>query len=124
MQASRPALAREAPLLVELGKILSFFLTIITLLEALNSAFFIPGANWNDRLAASILRIAVAGCISFASGILFTLTARAHRGRAPTLLSTLPVRLFFWTLLGMALLFALSWYLDAYYVPLLWRNQP
>jgi hypothetical protein len=41
-----------------------------------------------------------------------------------SLARTLPVRLFFWTLLGLALLFAVSWYLDVYYMPLFWRNQP
>ncbi|HEV2325928.1 MAG TPA: hypothetical protein VGS10_18470 [Terracidiphilus sp.] len=130
MPASRHAIARhspvvhQAPLFLELAKVLSFFLTLLALLEALNSAFFIPGASWQDRLAASLLRIGVAGCISFASGILFTMSARAQRFPVPTLLSTFPVRLFLWTLLGMAILFALSWYLDAWYVPLLWRNQP
>jgi hypothetical protein len=34
------------------------------------------------------------------------------------------VRLFFWAIAFMVLLFVLSWYLEAYYVPLLWRNQP
>jgi hypothetical protein len=37
---------------------------------------------------------------------------------------TLPVRLFLWSLAGMALLFFLCWYLEEYYVPLLWKNQP
>lgn len=124
MPASRHAIARQAPLILELGKVLSFFLCILALLEAVNSAFFIPGAPWQNRLAASALRIAVAGCVSFASGILFTMSARAHRVPVPRLMSTFPVRLFLWTLLGIAILFALSWYLDAWYVPLLWRNQP
>jgi hypothetical protein len=122
--ARHPPIAHEAPLILELGKVLSFFLTILTLLEAANSAFFIPGARWQDRMAAALLRIAIAGCFSFASGILFTISARAYRVPVPLLTATLPVRLFFWTLLGMAILFALSWYLDACYVPLLWRNQP
>lgn len=130
MPTSRHAIARhapitrDAPLILELAKVLSFFLTLLALLEAANSAFFIPGADWRDRLAASLLRIGVAGCLSFASGILFTISARAYRVPVPKLMLTLPVRLFLWTLLGMAILFALSWYLDAWYVPLLWRNQP
>lgn len=122
--ARRAPVAREAPWILDLGKVLTFFLTLLTLLEAANSAFFIPGARWRERLAACLLRAAIAGCFSFASGILFTMSARARRVAVPTLTSTLPVRLFFWTLGGMAILFALSWYLDAWYVPLLWRNQP
>ena len=124
MRASRPILTRDAPIVLELGKILSFFLSIMALCEAMISAFFIPGMRWQERLAASTLRIAIAGCICFASGLLFNMNARAHGARNPSLLATFPVRLFFWTLLGMAILFFLSWYLDAYYVPLLWRNQP
>lgn len=124
MRASRPALTRDAPIALELGKILSFFLSLMALWEAVMSAFFIPGTRWEQRLAASTLRIAIAGCICFASGLFYTMTARAQGARNPRLLSTFPVRMFFWTLLGMAILFALSWYLDAYYVPLLWRNQP
>jgi hypothetical protein len=40
------------------------------------------------------------------------------------ILSTLPVRLYFWALGGMAFLFAASWFLETYYVPLLWKNLP
>jgi hypothetical protein len=111
-------------MLLDLGKAFSFFLSVMALWEAIMSAFFIPGTRWEERLAASMLRIAVAGCFCFASGILFTISAHAHGFPNVTLMSTFPVRVFFWTVLGMAILFALSWYLDAYYVPLLWRNQP
>ena len=122
--ARHAPVAREAPLILDIGKVITFFLTLLALLEGINSAFFIPGARWQVRLGACLLRIAIAGCFSFASGILFTMSARARRVPVPRLASTLPVRLFFCTLGAMAILFALSWYLDAYYVPLLWRNQP
>lgn len=111
-------------MLLELGKVLSFFLSVMALCEALISAFFVPGIRWEERLAASALRIAIAGCVCFASGILFTMDTRAHGAPHPSLISTFPVQLFFWVLLWMSVLFALSWYLDIYYVPLLWRNQP
>ena len=111
-------------MLLELGKVLSFFLSILSLCEVMMGAFFVPGTRWEDRLAASLLRVAFAGCACFGSGIFFEITAHNHGDSGATLMSTLPVRLFFCALAGMALLFALSWYLDAYYVPLLWRNQP
>jgi hypothetical protein len=57
--------------------------------------------------------------ISGNSGLLFHLS----QPHVP-LARTLPVRLFFWALSGFALFFALGWYLDGYYVPLLWRNLP
>jgi hypothetical protein len=34
-------------------------------------------------------------------------------------MDTLPVRLFLWALVAIALLFALSWWLETYYVPML-----
>ncbi len=111
-------------MLLDLGKALSFFLSIMALSEAIFSAFFVPGTGWEERLSAAALRIAIAGCCCFASGMLFAMSARAQGAPNPPLTSTFPVRLFFWTLVGMTILFALSWYLDAYYVPLLWRNQP
>jgi hypothetical protein len=32
-------------------------------------------------------------------------------------MATLPMRMFIWAMVGMALLFALSWYLDENFVP-------
>jgi hypothetical protein len=64
--------------------------------------------------------VVLAACISLASGLAFRYSTypKVH------LLKTLPVRLFLWTLFGAMLLFPVAWYLDVYYVPLLWRNQP
>ena len=111
-------------MLLELGKVLSFFLGMLALCEALISAFFVPGVSWQERLAVSALRIAIAGCVCLASGILFAMSASVHGAAEPPVMSTFPVRIFFWTLLGMAILFALSWYLDAFYIPLIWKNLP
>lgn len=91
------------------------------------SAFFIPGTHWQERLAMALLKAALAACICFASGVLFSWPSSAnrqatHREATQPLLSTLPVRLFFWATAGMAILFAVSWYLEAYYVPLALRN--
>ena len=107
-------------MLLELSKALSFVMSILSLYALLVSAFFVPGSRWEERLVGSLLRIGLAGCVCFASGLLF----RSTEPGEPPVTSTLPVRLFLWALAGMALLFLLSWYLEQYYVPLLWRNQP
>ena len=107
-------------MLLEIGKVVSFLTSIFSLYALLLSAFFVPGSRWEERLTGSLLRIVLAGCVCFASGLLFRSSEQAH----PPVIRTLPVRLFFWTLAGMSLLFVLSWYLEEYYVPLLWRNQP
>lgn len=112
-------------MILELGKALSFFASILSLYALMGSAFFVPGTEWQDRLIASLLRIALAACICFASGILFREDAMQHTPESdPPLTKTLPVRLLYWSLLAMSLLFALSWFLETFYIPYIWKNQP
>jgi hypothetical protein len=107
-------------MLLEVGKALSFFLSILSLYAVMISAFFVPGSRWEERLMDSLLRIGLAGCVCFASGLIF----RSSTAEEPPVTRTLPVRLFFWALAAMVLLFFLSLYLEEFYVPLLWKNQP
>jgi hypothetical protein len=110
---------------LEIGKFLSFAASILSLYALMGSAFFVPGTQWEDRLLASLARIALAACVCFASGILFREDARLHSPQVdPGVTSALPVRLFFWSLFAMALLFLLSWFLETYYIPQIWKNQP
>ena len=111
-------------MLLDIGRVISLLLSILSLDALLTSAFFVPGSRWEDRLANSLLRIVLAACVCFASGLLFDSGPQRPSSADHTVLDTLPVRLFFWALAGMALLFLLSWYLEQYYVPMLWKNQP
>jgi hypothetical protein len=111
-------------MLLELGKLVSLLLSILSLDALLASAFFVPGSRWDDRLLNSLTRIVLAACVCFASGLLFNHRQRENTEAGTDILHTLPVRLFFWALAGMALLFTLSWYLEENYVPMLWKNQP
>jgi hypothetical protein len=106
-------------MLLELARPLSFFLSILSLYSVMMSAFFVPGTRWEERLWMAILRVVFAASVSFASGLLYSWPSRTDPEPAEPLLSTLPVRLFFWGVGGMALLFALSWWLESYYVPML-----
>jgi hypothetical protein len=105
-------------MLLELARTLSFFLSILSLYPVLVSAFFVPGSRWQERLEMALLYIALAACVCFVSGLLFSWPS-AENPDGERLMSTLPVRLFLWAMAGMAILFAVSWYLEEYYVPLL-----
>ena len=94
-------------------------MSILSLSALLDTAFFIPATRWEYRFIASLARIGFAGCICLVSGMLFHIS----RPQVP-LARTLPVRMFLWALSGFSVLFALGWYLDAYYMPLFWRNLP
>ena len=106
-------------MLLDLSKVVSFVMSILSLCALLDTAFFIPATRWEDRLIASLARISLAACICLISGMLFHIS----QPQVP-LARTLPVRLFLWALSGFSVLFALGWYLDAYYMPLFWRNLP
>jgi hypothetical protein len=112
-------------MVLEIGKALSFFASILSLCGLMGSAFFVPGSTWQDRLIASVAHIGFAACICFASGILFREEAALQSPESDIpLTATLPVRLFLWSLLAMALLFVLSWFLATFYIPQIWKNQP
>lgn len=109
----------------ELAKVAALILTIMSIYALLVSAFFVPGSPWNQRLLTSIETLAMSGCVCFASGLLFQLTspsAKSQEGRPVT--RTLPVQLFFWSVGATILMFLLSRYLEVYYIPTIWKNQP
>jgi hypothetical protein len=97
-------------MLLDLSRAFSFLLSILSLCWVMMSAFFVPGSRWQERLTLALLRAALAACVCFLSGLLFSWPSRAQR-RHPSLVSTLPVQLFFWTLAAVAILFIGSWFL-------------
>jgi hypothetical protein len=111
-------------MLLDLGKSLSFLAGLLSLFPLLFSAFFVPGTHWQDRILLSLDKAAISACLCFMSGLLFSISTRTSSHRHPPVMSTLPVRLYFGALGGMILLFAASWFLETYYVPLLWKNLP
>lgn len=105
-------------MLLEISRALSFLLSMMCLFPVLGSAFFVPGTHWQERLVASLMYVALATCVSLISGVLFSWPSPANP-KGQSLASTLPVQMLLWALAGMALLFAVSWYLEEYYVPML-----
>lgn len=111
-------------MILDIAKALSFLLSILCLYPVVLSAFFVPGSRWEERLAMALAKVGLAGCMCFLSGLLFSRPWRMDGEPAEHLLATLPVRMYFWTILGVAVLFALSWYFEESDVPWLWRNLP
>ena len=60
---------------LELGRAISFFLSIASLYEVAVDAFFGVSTHWPDRLAVGLLRLVIAAFVCFGSGLLF-----AHPG--------------------------------------------
>jgi hypothetical protein len=111
-------------MLLELGKAISFLASLLSLFPLLFSAFFVPGTHWEDRLLLSMDKAAMAAACCFVSGLFFVWSERRIAARLPSVFTTLPVRIYFLALGAMALLFVASWWLETYYMPLLWKNLP
>jgi hypothetical protein len=110
-------------MILDIAKALSFFASILSLYPVVMSAFFVPGTRWEDRLILALARVGLAGCICLLSGILFARPWHADP-RGEHLIATLPVRIYLWTVAGVAVLFTVLWYFDNPLVPWLWRSQP
>jgi hypothetical protein len=111
-------------MLLDLGKSLTFIASLLSLFPLLFSAFFVPGIPWQDRVLFSLDKAAVSACLCLASGLLFFASSEPRSFSLAPVLATLPVRVFLWALVGMVLMFVASWYLETYYLPLLWKNLP
>jgi hypothetical protein len=116
-------------MLLDLTKALSFFVSMLALYPVVEGAFFLPGSHWQDRLLLALARAGLAGCLALLSGILFARPwlnddGPGQDGAGRRLLAALPVRIYLWTILGVSILFLLSWYLEEHYIPYLWKNQP
>ena len=111
--------------MLQIAKFFGLTGSILSLYLLLGHAFFIPGSGWGDRLISGLATLGLTGSICFASGLLFEIPNRKFDPEpVPPLLRTLPVRLFFWGVSLMAVMFLLSWFLATYFVPLIWKNQP
>jgi len=116
-------------MLFDLAKALSFFISMFALYPVVMGAFFVPGSHWQDRLILAAARMGLAGCLALVSGILFARPwlnhdAAGRHDAGHSLLATLPVRIYLWTILGVAILFLLSWFLEEFYMPYLWKSLP
>jgi hypothetical protein len=112
-------------MLLDLGKAISFLVSLLSLFPLLLAAFFVPGRRWEDGLLLSADKAMLSAFCCLISGILFSLSEHRHATLSlREVMTTLPVRLYFLALGGMALLFLGSWYLDTYYMPLFWKNLP
>jgi hypothetical protein len=98
-------------MVLELTKAFSFFATMLALYPVVISAFFVPATRWQERLFLALAKLAIAGCIALASGLIFSWPSPTNPDAGQALTSTLPVRLFLYASIGLAILFAASWYL-------------
>jgi hypothetical protein len=111
--------------MLQIAKFLALVLSILSLFALVGHAFFVLGSGWGDRLLDGLAMLGLTASICFASGFIFEIPNRKFDPEpTPRLTPNLPVRLFFWGVGLMAVMFLLSWFLAEYFVPMIWKNQP
>ncbi|RXH58515.1 hypothetical protein [Granulicella sibirica] len=98
-------------MLLELGKAGSFVVCILSLYSVLMSGFFEPNTTWEQRLMLGLSRLFVAGCVSFASGLVFSYPVKTNPDAGVSVWRALPVQMFLWAGGLMGTLFLIAWYL-------------
>ena len=101
-------------MLLDLSRALSFLAGIVSLYWAGIGAFFVPATGWNERLLTTLVRLSLSGGVCLLSGLFIAWPIKTRLQTPRFLMSTLPVQLFFWGLMVIAVLFVSSWYLDSY----------
>jgi hypothetical protein len=104
--------------LLELAKFASLLLSILSLDAVLHSAFLEPGSNVQQRLLPSLDLLVVAAAVCLGSGYIFRAWDQKVGKRDASLARSLPMLIFWWGSGTIALLYALAWLLERYFLEL------
>lgn len=105
-------------MVLELGRFVSLLAGIVSLHAVFYTAFLAPLIGLRERVVQSLDVLVLAGGVCLASGLIFRWWDRKARIQTPSTAATLPMRIFWWFSGGVVLMFAASWYLQTYYLPL------
>jgi hypothetical protein len=109
-------------MLLELGKFGSLLLALLCLCFVFHVAFLVQEPQLSNRLVDAAKMLLVAGGICWGSGWIFHRWDLTVGIKNSSIASTLPMKVFWWALLLLFVLFGLSAYFEYYYLPL--RGMP
>jgi hypothetical protein len=110
-------------MLLELARPIVLLACILALLTLFHAAFLEPAVSTFEHLEDALGPLLLAAASAIVGGFVFLPSRRARVvpiSRARDLWATFPIRVFFWSTLGMALLFVAAWYFETYLLP--YRN--
>lgn len=105
-------------MLLELAKFASLLLSILSLDAVFHSAFLEPGSNVQQRLLPSLEMLLLAAAVCLSSGYIFCAWEQRAGRRQVSVTGSLPMMIFWWGAGAIALLFALAWLIERYFLGL------
>lgn len=103
---------------LELAKFVSLLLSILSLDAVFHAAFMGSASDLDQRLLPALRMLLLAAAVCLGSGSIFRAWEQKTGRRNASLAASFPMQIFWWASGTMALLFALAWYLQVYFVPL------
>jgi hypothetical protein len=103
---------------LELAKFASLLLGILSLDAVLHIAFLEPGRNLEQQFLPSLRMLLLAGAVCLGSGYIFRAWQQKAGQRNASLAGSLPMLIFWWAGGVIALLFAVSWFVERYFLHL------
>ena len=109
-------------MLLELAKPVALLLCLLSLCSVFHTLFFTiedphlilqPHQAFRDRIIHSLLLLALSAGICLLGGLIFR---EAEPDPHPSLATTLPLRIFYWTTGTMVVMFFLAWFLETHYI--------
>jgi hypothetical protein len=102
---------------LELAKFVSLLLSILSLDAVFHAAFMATASDLEQRLLPSLRMLLLAAAVCAGSGYIFRAWEQKLGRRNATLAASFPMQIFWWASGTMALLFAVAWFLQAYFLP-------
>lgn len=109
---------QESGMWLELAKFGALLASLLCLYATFHTAFLIPDSRWYAHLTDALKLLALAAVISWAGGWLFHRWDLIVGNKDSSIAGSLPMKIFWWGSLGICVLFLISWYFEAYYLPL------
>lgn len=110
-------------MLLEIARPLALVAVILSLLGLFHAAFLEPDASTLQHLEDCLGPLLLSAAMALMGGVLFLPARRARVvpiSRSRALWSTFPMRIFYFSTAGMAVLFLAAWYFETYLLP--YRN--
>jgi hypothetical protein len=101
---------------LDIAKPIALLMCILSLLATFRAAFLIPASELNIRIHDAFALLLLSAGVSILGGLLFRESAAIERNPV-SLSGTLPIQIFCWASTVILILFAVSWYIETYFLP-------
>jgi hypothetical protein len=104
--------------LLELGKFVSLLLSILCLYAVFHTAFLTRVDEFHEHILPVLRMFVLAAAACWSSGWIFHRWEQKAGAEHSRIAGTFPVKIFWWASAGFLILFALSWFIEDFYLPL------